>query len=270
MSTLIVIPARQGSTRLPGKPLIALAGHTLLARAIGIGRQAASQLNGARLVVATDDETIAAAARGQGIESVLTSASLDSGSARAHAAYMVLGGNEDIIVNLQGDAVFTPPGHVEAIVRGCEFSGADVTTPAVRLTWEQLDALRVAKANSPSSGTTCIGDDDGRAIWFSKAVIPFIRNESTHRDLSLLSPVRQHVGLYCYRPHILAQMLSTPPSPYEQIEGLEQLRLLAMGVDLRLVDVPAGRVMMSGIDTPADLRRAEDLIARYGDPHLDR
>ena len=267
MSTLIVIPARMGSTRLPGKPLLPLCGHSLIARAIRIGRRAVARLDDARLVVATDDIAIAEAARREGAEAALTSSALESGSARSHAAYQQLGGRQDMVVNLQGDAVFTAPSHVEAIVRACEACSADATTPAVRLTWEQLTDMRAAKVASPSSGTTCISDDAGRALWFSKAIIPFIRNETSLRAQSGPSPVRQHIGLYCYRAAVLSRMLAAPPSFYEEVEGLEQLRLLATGVDLRIVDVFAGPVLMGGIDTPEDMRRAEELILRHGDPH---
>lgn len=268
MSTLIVIPARQASTRLPNKPLLDLCGHSLLARSVAIGRRAVSLLDDARLAVATDTVAIADAACDLGVEAILTPPALESGSARALAAYQMRCGDEHLIVNLQGDAVFTQPDHVVTIVRACLESRAEATTPAIRLGWDQLDALRAAKILSPSSGTTCICDESGRAIWFSKAIIPFLRNESSLRAAAPLSPVRQHLGLYCFRPATLTRMLSSPASGYELVEGLEQLRLIGLGADFRVVDVSAGPVMMGGIDTPEDMRRAQAEIAAYGDPYV--
>jgi 3-deoxy-manno-octulosonate cytidylyltransferase (CMP-KDO synthetase) len=269
MTNLIVIPARYGSKRLPAKPLHIIAGRRLVERVAAIGMEAAARLGGTEVVVATDDERIRAAAEALELRALMTDPALTSGSARALAAYRALGKPYDLIVNLQGDAMFASPDHAVRIVEAAGASGGDVTTPAVRLDWPRLDALRDAKRTSPGSGTCCIADASGRAVWFTKSIVPFIRDEAAHRSNGLLSPVLQHVGLYCYRPEALAKAEAAPVDPYEQIEGLEQLRFLALGLDVRVVEVPPPIITSSGIDSPADVARAEALIATHGDPFRD-
>src|SRR5690606_23760620 len=127
--------------------------------------------------------------------------------------------------------------HIVEIVRAARGNGADVTTPVVRLDWARLDGMRAHKLTTPASGTTCIRAPDGRALWFSKAVLPFMRKEADLREKLPLSPVLQHIGLYCYRPAALAAFEVAEPSHYEVLEGLEQLRLLELGFDIRAVIV---------------------------------
>ena len=269
MADLIVIPARYGSTRLPGKPLHPIAGRMLIARVAGLALAAVRQLPDAELLVATDDGRIVDAVRALGLAAVLTDPAISSGSGRALAAMHSTGRSFERVVNLQGDAPFTAPEHIVAIVAAAHGNGADITTPAVRLSWPRLDALRAHKQSTPASGTTCIVGADGRALWFSKAVLPFMRREAELRTAGPLSPVLQHIGLYCYRPDALARFEAAPPSPYEELEGLEQLRLLELGLDLRVVEVPPAPITMSGVDSPSDVVRAEQLIATHGDPFVD-
>ncbi|MBK8085822.1 MAG: 3-deoxy-manno-octulosonate cytidylyltransferase [Devosia sp.] len=269
MTDLIVIPARYGSTRLPGKPLHPVGGRALLERVAAVAHQAAGRTGGVDIVVATDDARIVAAASGWGLDTVLTSPAITSGSGRTLAAMRATGRSYDLVVNLQGDAPFTAPEHIVEMLAAARASGADVTTPVVQLDWARLDALRAHKLAAPASGTTCIRAADGRALWFSKAILPFIRNEDALRQQTALSPVLQHIGLYCYRPAALAAFEATPPSAYEQLEGLEQLRLIEIGLSVRAVAVAPARITMSGIDSPADVARAERLIAEHGDPFID-
>lgn len=269
MTNLIVIPARYGSKRLPGKPLAAISGRLLIERAASIGMEAAGRLGNTELVVATDDQRVHDAAEAMGVRAVMTSAEIASGSARALAAYRLLGERHDLVVNLQGDAIFASPEHVVRIVEAAIVGIADVTTPVVRLDWAALDALREAKRVSPATGTCCIRDARGRAVWFTKAIVPFIRDEQGHRSMGPLSPVLQHVGLYCYRPTVLAKIEAAAPSEHELLEGLEQLRFLALGLDVLAVDVAPTMYAASGIDSPDDVRRAEATIAARGDPFRD-
>ena len=269
MSDLIVIPARYGSTRLPGKPLHSIAGRLLLERVAAIANAAARTLGDAEVLVATDDERILAAARGLGLEAVMTSPDITSGSGRALAALRATGQSANLVVNLQGDAPFTSPDHIVEIVRTARGSTADVTTPVVQLDWSRLDALIAHKRTTPASGTTCVRAADGRALWFSKTVLPFVRKEAELRQRDALSPVLQHIGLYCYRTAALEAFEAAPPSHYEQLEGLEQLRLIELGLDIRAVIVPPARITMSGVDSPADAERAERLIVEHGDPFVD-
>jgi 3-deoxy-manno-octulosonate cytidylyltransferase (CMP-KDO synthetase) len=264
---LIVVPARYGSTRLPGKPLLRIAGRTLLDRVTRVARAAATLAGGADVVVATDDGRIAAHARDLGVEAVMTAPEIASGSGRAHAAAMTRSPRPDVVVNLQGDAPFVPPAMVAALLGAMRAGDAAVATPVVRLDWAALDALRAHKAGAPFSGTTCIRAQDGRALWFSKSIIPAIRNEAVLRSAGDPSPVWQHVGLYAYRSPALAAFEAAAPSVYERLEGLEQLRFLELGLDIVTIVVEPPRHAMGGIDAPADVARAEAAIARLGDPY---
>jgi 3-deoxy-manno-octulosonate cytidylyltransferase (CMP-KDO synthetase) len=264
MKTLIIIPARQASTRFPGKPLHLIGGVSMLARTIEVARRAGAARR-ARVIVATDDEAIAAHARAHGCESVMTHSDLPSGTDRARAAMLALEPEADFVVNLQGDAPFTPPDHVAALIDNA--GAGDVVTPVVRLTWSALDDLRQRKATTPFSGTTCIRAPDGRALWFSKSILPAMRAEARLRAAGPLSPVFQHIGLYGYSRDALARIAAWPPSHYEQIEGLEQLRFLENGLRVHAVEVAAAELSISGIDTPHDAQLAEDLLVKYGDPH---
>lgn len=269
MPDLIVIPARYGSTRLPGKPLHPIAGRFLVERVAAVAMAAAATLGDVDVLVATDDDRIARKVTELGLEAVMTSPDITSGSGRALAATRATGRSPNLILNLQGDAPFAAPGHIVEIVRTARTSSADVTTPVVQLDWSRLDALIAHKQTTPASGTTCIRAADGRALWFSKTVLPFMRKESDLRRRDTLSPVLQHIGLYCYRRAALEAFEAAVPSPYEQLEGLEQLRLIELGLDIRAVIVPPARITMSGVDSPADVERAERLIAEHGDPFVD-
>jgi 3-deoxy-manno-octulosonate cytidylyltransferase (CMP-KDO synthetase) len=262
--TLLVIPARWGSTRLPGKPLIEIAGRTLLSRVVEVARRAAALAGEAEVLVAADDERVADHAERLGCAVAMTDPAITTGSGRVLAASA--GRDADLLVNLQGDAPFTQPTSVAALVAAMRGTAAEVATPVVRLGWAELDALRGHKLVAPFSGTTCVRAPDGRAIWFSKTVLPAIRGEAELRTREPRSPVFQHVGLYAYRPHALARFEATPPSAYEQLEGLEQLRFLELGMTVHTVEVAPPRHAATGIDTPEDVARAERLIAQHGDP----
>lgn len=263
---LIVVPARFGSTRLPGKPLLQIAGRTLLERVVAVARAAADLAGGCDVVVATDDMRIADHARALGIEVTLTDTALDSGSARAFAAAQARPALPGLVINLQGDAPFVPPIVVAGLIATLRTGSADVATPVYRLDWARLDRLRVHKQTAPFSGTTCIRGHDGRALWFSKTILPAIRNEADLRRAGSLSPVWQHLGLYGYRLNALEWFAAAAPGNYEQLEGLEQLRFLENGRTIATVEVDAPAHALSGIDTPADLAAAEEAIARLGDP----
>ena len=264
---LIVIPARFGSKRLPGKPLIQIAGHSLLERVVATAQQAAALAGHCDLVVATDDVRIEDHARALGCEAAMTSPEFSSGSGRAYAAAATRALPPDIVVNLQGDAPFIPADMIALLIQAMRESEAACVTPIVRLDWAALDAMRAHKAQSPFSGTTCARAPDGRALWFSKAIIPAIRNEHRWREQERYSPVFRHLGLYAYRLDALRRFEATPPTPYERFEGLEQLRFLETGMDIHTIEVAPPSHTMSGIDTAEDVALAENLIARFGDPH---
>lgn len=269
MKTLIVVPARYGSSRFPGKPLAKIAGRAMLDRVAARAAAATEALAGADYTVATDDARIAAHCAAAGLKSVMTDPALQSGSDRALAAADALGAKPDFIVNLQGDAPFTPVDYIVAVVEALKTSQADAATPVVQLSWDALDALRAAKRDTPFSGTTCVFDARGRALWFSKTIIPAIRKEAELRETAAFSPVWRHVGLYGFRMAALRRFTALPPSPLETVEGLEQLRLLENGMSVQCVPVAAAAISTGGVDTPEDLARLEALIAAHGDPDTD-
>ncbi|MFN7055566.1 3-deoxy-manno-octulosonate cytidylyltransferase [Hyphomonas sp.] len=266
METLIVVPARYGSTRLPGKPLAEIAGRSMVSRVAELARRAAAALGRADCVVATDDMRILEHCRDKGINVVMTDARLPSGSDRALAAAEGLGVNPDFIVNLQGDAPFTPVAHVVAVVNALRTTGADAATPYIRLSWKALDQLRAHKRETPFSGTTLVADPKGRALWFSKTILPAIRKEEALRALGPLSPVCQHIGLYGFRLEALKRYCALPESHYERLEGLEQLRLIENGMRVQAVEVEPGPIAIPGIDTAEDIALAERLVAELGEP----
>ncbi|MET0371106.1 MAG: 3-deoxy-manno-octulosonate cytidylyltransferase [Sphingobium sp.] len=261
----MTIPARAGSSRLPRKPLQMIAGRTLLHRTIAMARAAIAGIPDATLLVATDDAAIADHAGQVGCPAVMTEASIATGSGRALAAALSLPERPDFVVNLQGDSPFQPAGALGAVIATLQ-AGAEVATPVIALDWPSLDALRAHKLQSPFSGTTCARAADGHALWFSKTIIPAIRNEEVLRGAAPLSPVWRHVGLYGFRLASLQHFEAAAETGLERTEGLEQLRLLELGIPIMTVAVDPPLFDSSGIDTLADVARAEALIAAHGDP----
>jgi 3-deoxy-manno-octulosonate cytidylyltransferase (CMP-KDO synthetase) len=269
MKTAIVIPARYASTRLPGKPLIQIGGKTMLQRVVEIGRAAAAGKynKSVTLLVATEDQRVAAHCQEIGAQCVMTSRDCPTGSDRVLEAVQRHGGTFDVIISLQGDAPFMPAAAVAKLMRTfLKNHKLEVATPIVRLNWAELEALREAKKKTPFTGTTVTIDAEGRALWFSKSIIPAIRDEKRMRDTEKHSPVYQHLGLYAYRPDVLVRFVDLPQGRYEQVEGLEQLRLLENGIAIQtaLLNVDPGTAQ-AGIDSPEDIVRAEALLKARGE-----
>ncbi len=251
----IIVPARWGSSRFPGKPLAKVLGRTVLERTLAVARA----VRGADVVaVATDDERIAAEARRVGAEVVMTSGEYATGTDRVAAAARELPQAPSAVVNLQGDALLTPPWVLEPLIAALE-AGEGLVTPAVRLDRARYEALLAAKREAPASGTTVTMDAQGRALYFSKAVIPFVRTAGE------LPPVFRHVGVYGYSREVLQHLAALPQSPLERAEGLEQLRALENGIPIRVVTVDYRGRTHASIDAPSDVGRAEDIIRREGE-----
>lgn len=264
MKTAIVIPARYGSTRFPGKPLAKISGQSMLERVVSVARKAAEgREDDVQILVATEDERIAQECDRIGAHWIMTSDHCHTGSDRVLAALRQMPEWPEFVVNLQGDAPFTPPEVVTALIEAFAFNPRlEVVTPVHRLGWADLDALREAKRTTPFSGTTAIVDEKFRALWFSKNIIPAIRKEDKRRETEEFSPVWQHMGLYGFRVDILEKFCALEPAYYENIEGLEQLRMLENGIKIQAVPVQVETgAVHSGIDSPEDLARAEKLIA---------
>lgn len=261
-SIAIIIPARYASTRFPGKPLAILGGKSILLRVYENAIEAAKGLDSVVVAVATDDERIAAHCREHNMKFVMTSVDCHTGTDRVIEAATTLGTNPSFIVNMQGDAPFTPPDFVRGLIdEHLADPKADIVTPVTKMTWAQLDKLREDKKITPFSGTTAVLDPNRNALWFSKNIIPGIRKEKDMRGKDSLSPVHRHIGLYGYRADALSKYKTLVPSFYEELEGLEQLRALENGMRIKAVIVDyKERPSMSGIDSPEDLARAEKLL----------
>lgn len=261
MSIAIVIPARFGSTRFPGKPLAEIGGRSMLSRVVDL----AQSIDDVDVFVTTEDQRIADHAAEIGVECVITD-ECETGSDRVLAALKARAQNgkaiPEFVLNLQGDAPFTPKSVVEAIIQAFKDDpSAEVVTPVHQLSWDDLDRLRAAKESTPFSGTTAIVNQS-HALWFSKNIIPAIRKEADLRETSTLSPVHQHIGLYGYRADVLERFCALPVGHYEALEGLEQLRLIENGITITAVSVDIDKgAIQSGIDTPEDLARANAALA---------
>lgn len=256
MTAAIIIPARFGSSRLPGKPMLPVAGVSLLER---VWRIAQATRGCSRVVVTTEDGRVAAHARNFGAEAVLTSERCRNGTERTCETLEVAHIQETAIINFQGDAVLTPPWVLEAMI--AEFDAADpfdIVTPAVRLTETMLEALIAHKKISPSSGTTVTFDRHRNALYFSKQIIPYIRKSG-------FTSVFRHIGIYGYTQDSLKRYVALPPSPLEQTEGLEQLRALENDMTVRIVEVDYRGRTHASVDTMDDVRLIETLIAREGE-----
>lgn len=254
----IIIPARYGSSRFPGKPLAPISGISMLER---VYRIAAATEGAPRVLVATDDARIVELVQGFGGEAVMTPETCRNGTERVLAAAEQLDNPPAIVMNLQGDAVLTPPWILSALAKtmGDRNNPVPMATPAVRLSGQQYRDLLASKADGQVGGTTVTFDRDHRALYFSKRVIPFIRGESEH------PPVWRHIGLYAYRLEVLRQLCRLEPGPLEQVEQLEQLRALENGIAIQVVEVDyRGRTHWS-VDAPEDIARVERLIAEQGE-----
>jgi 3-deoxy-manno-octulosonate cytidylyltransferase (CMP-KDO synthetase) len=241
MRTLAVIPARLGATRLPRKPLRLLAGLPLVVRVW----QRVQRLGVAdRCVIATESPEVVQAARDAGADVALTDAGHQSGTDRvAELAARPEYRGFDAILNVQGDEPFVSAAAVRGAADIVATGRFELGTAAARAPTQALAVPHVVKV---------VADDDGRAMYFSRAPVPFLRDEA-ERPL-LEARAWQHVGVYAYTRDALARWVALPPHPLEQIERLEQLRPLAAGmaIGVAMIADPA----RSGVDTEEDLARA--------------
>jgi 3-deoxy-manno-octulosonate cytidylyltransferase (CMP-KDO synthetase) len=258
MKIAIVIPARFGSKRLPGKPMVKVAGVSLLERVWRI----AKAVNGVSAVyVATDDDRVADHAKSFGAEPIMTPSDVATGTDRVRAALHAMQDPPDAVINLQGDAVLTPPWVVQALVDAFHADNSvEMVTAAVRCTWKQLAELQELKSHSPTSGTTVTIDKFGRALYFSKTIIPYLRTQTFETP-----PVHRHIGIYGYSAAILDQLASLEQTPLEIAEQLEQLRALENGIPIKVALVDYKGRTHGSVDTPEDIPVVEEIIAREGE-----
>jgi 3-deoxy-manno-octulosonate cytidylyltransferase (CMP-KDO synthetase) len=269
---LIAIPARYGATRFPGKPLANICGKPMLQRVYEIARVAAEGRS-CEVLALTEDRRIADFCEKADINYAMTSDNCKTGSDRIVEAVKKLDYKPDFILNLQGDAPLTPPWFLEKMMDKFLENRDEkmfMVTPGYKMTWEELDVMREEKKTTPFTGTTIILDlldqQSSNAIWFSKNIIPAIREEAKLREKDKFSPIIRHIGLYGYSYDMLLKFGELREGYYEKLEGLEQLRALENGYRIKVAMVDyRGRPSSSGVDTPEDIKRAEDIIKKFGE-----
>ena len=232
-----VIPARLSSTRLSRKVLRAIAGRPMVE---WVWRAAASSGLMDPVVVATDSEEVAEACRARGIPVAMTSPACPSGSDRVREVARHI--DADIYVNIQGDEPTLTPEFFRPLLALFDRPEVDVSTLAVRCPPAEFTNLNAVKV------VTAL---DGRALYFSRATIPF------DRDATGFTGYRKHLGIYAYRKAVLERFAALPPSPLEKLERLEQLRMLENGMAVYVAEAPGDTI---GVDTEEDLARAEAVL----------
>jgi 3-deoxy-manno-octulosonate cytidylyltransferase (CMP-KDO synthetase) len=253
--SVIVIPARYGSMRLPGKPLALISGSSLLFRTWSIAR---SVNNVDEVYIATDDERIEQHALAFDAKVIMTKP-CETGTDRVYDAITHLKIKPEVIINLQGDAVLTPPWVIQSLVDTMIASPeVELGTLATKMTPEQYQLIVNSKKNGEVGGTTVVFDLKQNALYFSKTIIPFMRAKSD-------AGAYRHIGLYGFRYATLEKYINLPQSPLELTEGLEQLRALENGIPIRIVVVDYQGRTHWAVDSQDDIIMVEKIISAEGE-----
>ncbi|MBS1134134.1 MAG: 3-deoxy-manno-octulosonate cytidylyltransferase [Burkholderiaceae bacterium] len=250
MSFIVIVPARLASTRLPRKPLADIGGAPMVVRVA----QRALASRAERVVVAADDAEVVAACRAHGVDAILTSPTHETGTDRLAEAVAMLGlAAEQIVVNVQGDEPLLPPQIIDAVAAALDqHADCEIATAAHPIT----DAAEFFNPNV----VKVVTDREGRALYFSRAPIPWARDAfAASRDtLPVELPTRRHVGIYAYRVRFLQRFPQLESDALETQERLEQLRALAHGFRIAVVNLTGA--LPPGVDTPDDLEAVRALI----------
>jgi 3-deoxy-manno-octulosonate cytidylyltransferase (CMP-KDO synthetase) len=251
-----IIPARYASSRLPGKPLIEIAGRPMILHVVERARQC-PRLH--RVIVATDDERVFAAVTRAGAEAMMTSPDHRTGTDRL--AEVAAGLDDAIVVNVQGDEPLIEPGAIEAALAPL----LDDDSIVMSTTSEPIESA--ADAVNPNV-VKVVADAEGFALYFSRNPIPFPRaaaaefgsvEAALRARPELLRQFAKHTGMYVYRRDFLLRYAGLPPTPLEQLELLEQLRALEHGYRIRVVPIAHRSI---GVDTPEDLERVRAMLSQ--------
>jgi 3-deoxy-manno-octulosonate cytidylyltransferase (CMP-KDO synthetase) len=257
-SAVIVIPARMASTRFPNKPLVNISGMTMIER---VWRIAKSVKTAREVIIATDDENLKKFAESFGAKVLMTSPDCLTGTDRVAEVSKLLKEPYTIYFSFQGDAVLTPPWVIEAVLKAMvEDPQIQMATPAVHLTNNALLDFIESKRGGSSSGTTVTFNKKGDALYFSKALLPYNRNEMSPERM-----VYRHIGLYAYRKPVLQQLSELPEGIFEKSEKLEQLRALENGIPIRVVQVDYKGRTHGSVDRPEDVAFIESVISKEGE-----
>lgn len=248
MKFLGIIPARYASTRFPAKPLAMLGGKTVIQR---VYEQVAGVLDDA--YVATDDERIETAVKAFGGKVIMTSVHHKSGTDRCYEACTKVGGDFDVVVNIQGDEPFIQPSQLMAVKTCFDDPSTQIATLVKPFSGDD-DFAVLENVNSPK----VVVNKNMNALYFSRSIIPYQRN-AEKKDWLKNHTYYKHIGLYAYRTEVLKEITSLPQSSLELAESLEQLRWLENGYTIK---VGVTEVETIGIDTPQDLEKAERYLQK--------
>lgn len=241
-----IIPARYASSRFPGKPLAKICGKIMIQRVWEQVRQVLPEV-----YVATDDTRIYDAVEAFGGKAIMTSSSHRSGTDRCYEALTKIKGDVDVVINIQGDEPFIQPEQIEAIM-GCFDDGEAEIATLVR----EFDSNRKYGDLEDVTTPKVVLDRNMNAIYFSRSVIPFVRNREK-KDWAVSHHFYTHIGMYAYRAATLGEITALQPTSLEIAESLEQLRWIENGYKIR---VGISNCETIGIDTEEDLKRAEEQI----------
>ena len=261
MKAVIIIPARYGSTRYPGKPLVPLKTREGKKSLIQLSWEAANKVSGiSEIYVATDDKRIEEHAIAFGAKVIRTSSKCKNGTERCAEAVSNARLEAEIIVNFQGDAPLTPSWFVEEIIASLKADkSTDMATPVLRLDRKSYNLFFEDRKSDRVGGTTVVFDKDMYALYFSKELIPFFEISKIEQDKPI--PCYHHVGVYAYRKNILREYLSWPESKLEKLEGLEQLRFLSENKKVKCVEVSSRGNVFWELNNPEDVQRIEKVIS---------
>ncbi|MBC8112083.1 MAG: 3-deoxy-manno-octulosonate cytidylyltransferase [Verrucomicrobia bacterium] len=247
MKILGIIPARFASTRFPAKALADIAGKTMIQR---VFEQASKAVCLDKIVVATDHERIYTHVKDFGGSVVMTSENHPSGTDRCFEAWQKTEGNFDFVINIQGDEPFISPKQIEILAASLSEASVQMATLITKVTdFKQLADIGEVKV---------VLNHKQEAMYFSRSMIPFIRNEANPEKWLDLFPFYRHVGMYAYRTDILQAITQLPPSALEKAESLEQLRWLEHGFTIKTAYTDEESIC---IDMPEDLQKALSFLA---------
>ena len=253
MKFIVVIPARYASTRLPAKPLKDIAGKPMIQHVY----ERALESDAVRVIIATDDSRIEEAAKKFGAEVCMTSTSHTSGTDRLQEVAAKLGlESNDIVVNVQGDEPLIPAQVINQVARNL----ASMPSASMATLSEPIHSL--ADFQNPNI-VKVVADAAGRALYFSRAQIPWARDHFAQPNVDTLPEnfiAQRHIGIYAYRVDLLNKFITWPPAPIEKIESLEQLRVMWNGEIIHVAE--AAVAVPGGVDTQEDLARIKQLLEK--------
>ena len=249
MSFTVVIPARYQSTRLPGKPLADIGGKPMIQWVYEQSLLAGAE----RVIIATDDARVEQAVKAFGGTVCMTSPDHQSGTERLAEVVALMGIEDDhIIVNVQGDEPLIPPAIVRQVADNLAASNAPMATLAVEIDHE-------SEVFNPNA-VKVVTDKDGYALYFSRATIPWDRDNFASQDKTIVQPLMRQIGIYAYRAGFINTYINWQPSQLEKIECLEQLRVLWYGEKIHVA--VALEAPPAGVDTPEDLELVRSIVAK--------